>query len=606
MMTKLRERTALILWLVIFAFVGLIVVEWGADFSRTGTGGSGGTTVGVVNGEEISLEDFQRALRNAARRRTADDQRADRSQLVQEVWESFVREIVLRQEMERLGVTVTDEEVARFTRDQPPPAVQNLEAFQTNGEFDPAKYRQFISDPAALSDASNKAFVMQVESMIREQLRSYRLQRLLMESVHVTPAEVRQHYVEQNQTVAVEYLFQPAGAVTEDEITVTETDLSAYHQEHRDEYEHPEQVRLEYVYLPKTPTAADSAAIAEEIALLREELERGSDFAELAEQVSEDPQSAERGGDLGTFGRGRMVPAFEEAAFALAEGEISQPVQTRFGWHLIKVEERLQEEGQEKIHARHILLRYKPSRRTEDDLYDRAEQLHAQAENEGLAAAAQAAGLEVRESGFLSRDSVIPGVGSGTAWIVNMMFDREVGTLSRVAGNENGLYIAQLAERRPAGVAPLEEVRDRVMRAVTQQKKTAIAAQRLAAVRQTAVAQGMAAAAEKADLEVRRPEPFTRSESVPGVGARNAFVGTAFSLSEGEVSDVVQMPPRGAYLIKVLERSEIDTEQLEAQRAQIRQELTTQEQEQVLRNWFAAVFDAAEIEDYRHEFNFTY
>ena len=134
MMTLLREKTGLVLWFVIFAFVGLIVVEWGADYTGGGPSQSN-DIVGVVNGEEIRLQEFQGILRNAASQ-SPREQRGDEGDLVRKVWQSYVQEIILRQEIGRLGIEVSDKEVAYFTRIQPPPAVQSIEAFQTDGEFD--------------------------------------------------------------------------------------------------------------------------------------------------------------------------------------------------------------------------------------------------------------------------------------------------------------------------------------------------------------------------------------------------------------------------------------------------------------------------------------
>ena len=130
-----------------------------------------------------------------------------KGQLVREIWDAFVQEIVLRQEMERLDIQVTDRELAYFMQTQPPPAVRSIEVFQTEGEFDPVKYNQFLSDPAVLQDRTNKAFILQVENMLRQQLMNYKLQRLLAEMVHVSPADVREYYAEQNEKVEVEYLF---------------------------------------------------------------------------------------------------------------------------------------------------------------------------------------------------------------------------------------------------------------------------------------------------------------------------------------------------------------------------------------------------------------
>jgi hypothetical protein len=145
MMTRLRERTAIVLWVVIFSFVGLIVIKWGANFSPKRQRG-GGTTVGVVNGRKVSLQEFQNALRNAAQRQNRKENR-DESQLVGQVWDSLVRDIILKQEMKRLGIQVGDREVAHYTRTQPPPAVRKIEAFQTDGKFDYQKYIRALSDP---------------------------------------------------------------------------------------------------------------------------------------------------------------------------------------------------------------------------------------------------------------------------------------------------------------------------------------------------------------------------------------------------------------------------------------------------------------------------
>ena len=342
MMTLLRQKTVLVLWFVIFAFIGLIVVEWGADYSGAGTNAAG-DAVGVVNGKTISLQEFQDALRRIARQ-MPQEQRADQALLVQQVWDYYVREIILNQEYERLGFEVTDGEIAFYTRNNPPQAVREFATFQTDGAFDMDKYAQFIGNPANLNDPNNQALVLWIESTIERQLLEYRLQRMLRGTAQVSPNEAHQHFAEANEKVRVEYAFAPSDAA-DDEIEISDEDLATYYEENVADYEHPDQVKLEYVRFPKVASAADSLKIKKEIEQIRQEIEAGADFAELAGVVSDDEGSAARGGDLGFFGRGQMVTPFEEAAFALAPGELSEPVQTRYGWHLIKVEERLEEES---------------------------------------------------------------------------------------------------------------------------------------------------------------------------------------------------------------------------------------------------------------------
>ncbi len=604
MMTTLREKTALVLWFVIFAFIGLIVVEWGADYTGGQSQQSIGDNVGVINGEAVSLKDFQGALRQAARQ-VPREQQTDEGVLVRQVWDSYVQEVLLTQEIERLGVQVTDKEVAYYTRTQPPPAVQSMEAFQTDGQFDMAKYTQFIGDPNNLQDPNNRGFVMQVEYMLRQQLLNYKLQRLLMSSVQVTPAEVRDLFAERNERVKIDYVIAAGSATSDDQIEVTDADVSAYYEENKSDFAHPEQVRLSYAYFAKVASAADSQAVSEEIARLREEVLAGADFAELAEAVSDDQGSAAQGGALGTFGRERMVKPFADAAFAMEPGDISEPVRTRFGWHLIKVDAKTVEDGEEKVTASHILLRYQPSRSTEDTLRTWADEFQAKAAESNFEAALAAAGMQAADSGYLQRDQIVPSLGQGTAWLVNWALSQEPGTVSRVAENERGIWVAKVEDKRAEGTLPLDEVRLRLEREVLAQKKADIAAEKLRQVRtQVEGGTSLADAASAAGLEVRQSELFTRAESVPGIGRGNGVIAAAFRLEDGQLSDIVTLR-QGAYLVQVVEREALDEALFAEQSAQLQQQLLAQRQQEALQSWFVQLYEAADIEDNRHEF-FTF
>ena len=606
MMILLRQKTVFVLWFVIFAFIGLIVVEWGADYSGPSTN-SAGDAVGVINGETISLQQFQDALRRIARQ-VPQEQRADQALLVRQVWDYYVREIILTQEYERLGFEVTDGEIAFYTRNKPPQAVREFEVFQTDGAFDMDKYVQFIGNPANLSDPNNQALVLWIESTIERQLLDYRLQRMLRGTAQVSPNEAHQHFAEANEKVRLEYAFAPSDAA-DSEIEVADEDLAAYYQEHVADYEHPDQVKLEYVRFPKEPSAADSLETKEEIERLRQEIEAGKDFAELAGVVSDDEGSVARGGDLGFFGRGQMVAPFEEAAFALAPGELSGPVQTRYGWHLIKVEERLEESGGEKVHARHILLRYQPSRTTEDSLRSRAEVFQEQAAAEGFAAALAASGTEATPTNFLQKSQAVPGISTNTTWLVNWFFEQEPGAVSQVVEDDLGLWVVHLVAKRPEGTVPLDELRDQLEPLVRTRKKAVRAAARLEAVRREVEAgTTLAQAAQNAGVELQTPEAFARTESVEGLGRANAVIGAAFRLEEGQLSEVIEVTEggkRGAYLLKLLEKTPVDEEQFAAQREQVIAQLQAQREQEAVQNWFAYLYETAEIEDNRHHF-FTF
>jgi peptidyl-prolyl cis-trans isomerase D len=598
MMTLIRERVgAIIVWFFIAAFVGLIILEWGASYSDTAKSSS--DSIGVINGREIAHRQFQQAVRNAAQQQAQSSQSNDDGQIVRQVWDSIVSEVLVAQEVKRLGIVVTDKELDYYTRTQPPQGVRSMELFQNEaGEFDPAKYNQFLSDPATFDDPNFKNFVLQIESLLHNQVLNFKLQRLIMETVQTSPLEVRQRYIDQNEKVVVEYLFAPSSALADSEVTANQADLEAYYQDNLDTFKHEEQVRLSYVYMPTVPTAADSQAVRKEIDGLREEVLAGAAFADLAEAVSQDQGSAVNGGDLGAFGRDRMVKPFADAVFALEVGGLSEPVQTVFGWHLIKVEEKLEEDGEEKVKARHILLKYEPSRTTEEDSRKRAESLREAALTQGLQAAAQAAGVQAVDAGYLEKNTPIQILGQNTSWVVNSFFTRPNGSISQVGANENGYWVAQLEDRRAAGVASLEEERGTIDRQARQRKKAERAAEKLADLRQQIIA-GKSMA--EVGLELRRTEPFARTDFVPGIGRANAFVGAAFKLEKGRVSEPVLMP-RGAYLLNLLEKTEIDEGLFEEQRQELQVQLEQESRNAAVQTWFAQLYQEAEIEDNRHSF----
>ena len=604
MMMKLRESTAIIMWIVIIAFVGLIVVEWGADYSGTQTVRST-DAIGVINGHSIPLKSFQEAVRAAAQRSTEDRQERDDGALVRQVWDQLVGEILVRQELERVGIEISDEELAYYTSAAPPPAVQSLESFQVDGEFDINLYNQFLRDPSTYDNPSNAGFVMWIERTLENQLLNFRLRQLFMETVRVSPGEVRHQFVGDSQKATIEYVFSPASAIPQADISYDETELQAHYEELAVNYPHDEQVRIAYAIFPRAASAADSASVEEDIKQLRREVLAGSDFAELARIMSEDAATADSGGDLGTFGRGRMVKEFEDVAFSLEPGEISQPILTQFGWHLIKVEAVSEsEEGDEERQASHVLLKIRASPNTEDAVFEQAQELRDLAAEMGLDAAAAVKGAQIRSPGFISKaaGAVVPGLGQGTAWVVNLFLDSEVGALSQVGSVKSAYFVAELLERRPQGVAPLAEVRTSVERSLLARKRAEAAAEILEQVRgQVESGADLATAAAEAGSNLRTTEPFARSDFVPDIGRKNAFVGTAFRLQQGQTSDIIT-DTKGAYLLRLLDLTEVDEEAFEQERTNIEQQLLQQKQGEALQAFLVKMYDTAQIEDNRHLF----
>lgn len=595
MLKTMRQNTKVILWIIIVAFVGTIIFAWGMNVTGIRKGGQ--TTVGVVNGHKITYQQYYRALQNLyAQAQEQSGQAMDSETLLQlrdETWNQMVGQILLTEEIKKRKIIVSDEELANFIINNPPPYLVNNENLQTNGRFDPQKYAAALADP--------RYDWTPLENQYRAFLPVQKLQSIVMATVRVSDAEVLNDYTARNERVQARYVaFLPTDFEVDKE-GITEGEIQAYFGQHMEDYRQPPRANLNYVFLEKTPSQADEDTVRVELEAIRERALEGEDFAELAEAFSQGP-SADKGGDLGFFGRGVMDSAFEAAAFALHEGEISAPVRTTFGWHIIKLEEKRVKDGSPEIRARHILMKVFPSQATAEALMDRLNGLVQRAKEVGLAKAAEEAGLQVGETGFFQEDSkFVPGLGktSDASWFAFSGKGEEIGGPFE---NENGLFVLSLRERQAAGVPPLEKVKEQVRAALIREKQKQLARAKATDFQQRLEAGlTLKEAAQEASLVVEETEPFARRDYVPKIGIANEFVGTAFGLPEGEISGLVETS-RGYYFLQVTGREDIDLKEYQEQKETLKVDLLRRKQNQVYGDWFEELKRKAHIEDHRDRF----
>ncbi|HUE95431.1 MAG TPA: SurA N-terminal domain-containing protein, partial [Longimicrobiaceae bacterium] len=350
-MRDLREKTKFVMLIVAVAFVGLMVFEWGMDISGTSVASQTGE-LGRVNGEPVPFDAYSAAyqqLHDQARQQAGNEilSREQIRELEDAAFNEVVNEILLRQEIRRRGIQATNSEVVQAAQWMPHPDLMQNELFQTSGEFDISKYQQFLSSPAA-----NEDLLRQLENYYRSTIPRSKLVRQVTAGMYLSDAELWQLWKDRNETATVEFVPLDVSVLVPGDVEVTPAELRTYYNQNRSDFERSETVRARIAYLQKGLATADTAAALREALELREEIAGGADFAAVAARASADRGSAAQGGALGAFGRGQMVEPFEEAAFALPVGEISQPVQTEFGYHLIQVQSR---DGDE-VAARHILV----------------------------------------------------------------------------------------------------------------------------------------------------------------------------------------------------------------------------------------------------------
>lgn len=601
LMKLLRERTHVVMIILVIAFVGLIGLEWGADMTGRGPGGQ--NAVGSINGESVSYEEMrfeverQQEIDRQQQGGSVDEFR--RREIINEVWDRRVNLTLLEQTIGQQGISVTDAEILEAIRTNPPDYIRQQEMFQTDGEFDQTKYLQALNDPAV----EGWAFL---EDQYRMLLPRQKLVSRVVSGARVTDLEVRQAFVNQNERLTARYLlFDPEDQAVEPE-SITDEDVSAYYSEHPEAFLEDDRVSLSWVMIPKQPSVADSQRVVRQIEELYDQLVNGADFETLARDFSEDTSNASEGGDLGFFGRNAMVPAFEAAAFETPPGTVSQPVKTEYGWHIIKVEETAVRDGEEQVRARHILLQTIIGQQTLGALNDQARQLQARAVESGLEDAVRAMpdSLQVESTGFFADrpDGFIPGIGY-LVGASSFAFASEPGEIGEVLENTSGFYVLENAGEKPAGVLPLEEVELRIRSILVRNRKMEQARLRGEEVRAGLAGGNLDALSGEMADQVAATDPITRQQAfIPRIGQDLNFIKGAFQLSEtGELSEVVE-GERGYYLIQLVDREPVDETTYEMVKENLKRQLLIQKQNQLYQEWLTRLREDAEIENNLRDF----
>jgi peptidyl-prolyl cis-trans isomerase D len=303
--------------------------------------------------------------------------------------------------------------------------------------------------------------------------------------------------------------------------------------------------------------------VRESAAAILERAKSGEDFGELARQYSEDT-SAEQGGDLGEFVPGQMVPEFEAAAFSLGEGAISDLVQTQFGFHIIRVNQRslarVRPLEEVRVAIESLLRAEKATSLSASTAQAIAVAL---ASNPDLDAVAGDYGAEVRETGLFARADGLADLPSSTA-LVDQIFSLEAGEIGTAVGVGSGFAVPMLVGIAEAHPATLAEVRDEVLASVIREKAQALARERgLELELRLEEGESLSGTAAALGLEVITSAPLTRDGSLPGFGSTAALDDQIFALEAGATGSPVTVGTR-TIAFEIAERIPPDLELLEA------------------------------------------
>ena len=595
MMQQLRESTKVIMVLVAISFVGLMVFEWGMDFSGRTSQQGGGTSLGSVDGTDIPVEEYQRQyqiLYEQAQLRSPEGLSRERlDEIEQQAWDDVVNLTLLRHEARERGIGVTDSELVEYIKYNPPQDIVGMPAFQTDGQFDLAKYQAALADPALAQTW------VEYERQLRTTLPIQKLQEQIIAGTVVSDAEAREVYRDRNERAKIAYIhLDPEVLAPDAGSTVTDEEVRAYYEAHKDAYRRGEAALVRYVEFEPPVTSADSsAATVRADSLAAAARAKGADFAAIAGRSSDDPVSSSNGGDIGWMRPAALDPAIQTTVAGLSEGGISDPVLTPFGWHILVLEAR--HEGQ--VHLRQILVEVEPSGESRGQARQAAQAFarEAAAAGGGFAAAASGAGLEIREPPVFERGVVIPGLGSA-AEITDFVFANEKGAVSGALERAGSYYVVQVEERYPEGHVSVNQVADEIRSELARQKRLEGTRVQAGPIADAIRAQGLEGAAQRYGLQVRTTDWFTRINNIPGIGSGSPVAGAAFGLAQGQTAGPVESA-QGLYFIRLIDHQPADEESFQREKETLRQELRGEKMRERFNAWFEARREAAEVVDRR-------
>jgi parvulin-like peptidyl-prolyl isomerase len=519
-------------------FIALIIFDWGFDISgRKGRGGSTAEVLGKVNGKEVSYKQYSELVRRAAenqkKQQGSDIDDETERQIRSQVWNQLVDEMLIEQEIDRLGITVTDQEIRDIVNGQNPPEFLVKQFTDSTGTFRRDAYQQAMRDP------QNKSAWIQVEEMLRQEQKRRKLQSLLLANVNASEGELKQRFIDHNVTMDAAYiLFNINRLVPESAVTVSDDDMRKQYDSHAADFQAKAARKVKYVLFNQNASSEDSAAVEIEIKRLLEQAKSGvMDFDELVKTYSEVPSTE------AFFKHGELSQKKENAIYSAKKGDIIGPINDNDGIHIIKILDQRQGTT-EFVKSSHILLNL-VSGPDSVKVIQKARALLAQARSGADFAklarenSQDGSAMQGGELGWASKDR----------WVkpfADAAFNARVGDIVGPVRTQFGWHIIKVTGKDK-----------REMKVLDLAMKVKASAQTLDAAFQQAQDFGILAkdegfekAAENSKLTVQETPEFTKTGSIPGIGLNDAITNFAFSNKVGAIADPIYVR-NGVIIIKV-------------------------------------------------------
>ena len=600
--------TILVLFVTSMAIGGLV---GGASITDIFSGRQG-NEVGSLNGKPILFEDFNQLVSNEINRMDQQSGRLisdeEREYIRAVVWERLIADLIIQEQIVENKIVVGDEEVLFQMKNNPPPFLQNSDAFQSFGRFDLEKYLDAVLNPGQIDWKPIEDFMQNVY------LPSYKLQQYITNSAAISSIDVLEDYKKRFLDYKIEVLHVTEKAIDQDFYNglladrPSDDELSKMYNENISEYDQPELRYLKYVKWPIISNATDSLRVKLEAEDLIFRLNDGEDFALLANTYTQDPSNSAdpqnlKGGDLGWFNKGQLLPEFEIASFEAEIGSIVGPILTQYGYHVIKVNDKRIVESNEQVNASHILLTVQPGRGTENELKDIASIFALEATEFGFFVLADSLGLEIQDSNGLRKESIfVDNFGVGRS-AVNFAFNNVEGSTSDAIKNDNFYGVFFLDKVDKETVISFENVKEDLKNEFLSEFKKNHIKTLAQSIKDNN--QGEMNFSEiyqdNENLEYVAETNSALIGSFESIGKSNFIVGALADAKEGDI--LGPLPTlRGQAFLRVIDISDVVMSDFEEKKDSIKFSLLIDRQNAIWGNWLQALRENADLKDYRYDF----
>ena len=617
-----KHATSWLIKVALFAIV-IVFIFWGG-YSYTERKAS---RIAVVNGSYIGIREYQSTYNNLLEqmRRQFGNQFSseivDTLNLKEQALNQLINRRLLLEEARWLQLDITREELQR--------AILSYPAFQTNGQFDPQRYQRTLrylrltpqdfeaSQQQDLLISKVQRFITRGAKILDTEVRSYFHQtrdKVNLAYVQMDPTTLKKNVKLDEQAIksyfdehredyrfaakrSIIYVrFSPADYLQE--VQTTDAEVEEFYRLHQKDYQEPEKVRARHILLRIPPRAktTELPAIMKKAKKVLDLARQGDDFAGLARKYSDD-STASKGGDLGYFTRTDMVKPFSDAAFAMKKGEVSDLVRTRFGVHIIKVEDIKEESIRPLAEVREAAVQSLKKERASEIALQRAESFVDDTRAlDDLQKAAAAKGFEVQESGLFAANEAISKLGRHPE-VNEVIFSLRPKEVSPVLEVGEDKLVAQLVDIQDPRLPEFEEVQERVRKDWLAENSRVLARERAQELLETAVQEGsLAKVAKRNKQQIKETGLFTATAPVQPLGNKRDLVIAAFALTtEQPVAPEVYQVNNTFIIMQLKAREPAAEGEYQKKKNNITTNLLQIKKEQVFSRWVTARRQQSEV-----------